>query len=63
MVLLSYHYGLCGGAVSTNDRRSTADHGCSQRGMDGVGEGGKLWVFLSDVLNHLGLTPENKLAK
>lgn len=59
----SYHYSLGGGAVSSDDCRSTTDHGCSQWGMDGVGEWGKVWMFFSDVLNHLGLIQENQIAK
>lgn len=62
IVFFSYHYALSGG-VSTDNRRSTTDHGCSQRGMDSVGEWSKIWMFLSDVLNHLGLIQEKQMAK
>lgn len=54
-VTLSYHYSLSCGTISTDDCRSTTDYSCSQRSMDGVGELGKLWMLLSDVLNHLRL--------
>lgn len=52
---LSYHYSLSCGTISADDCRSTTDHSCSQRSMDGVGMFGKLWMLLSDVLNHLSL--------
>lgn len=54
-VNLSYHYSLSCGTVCTDDSRSTADYSCSQRSLDGVGELGKLWMLLPDVLNHLSL--------
>lgn len=62
MSCLTHHH-LSGSDVSTDDGRSAADHGCSQRGVDRVGEWSKLWMLLSDVLNHLGLIRENQMSK
>lgn len=58
-----YHYGLSGGAVRADDGGSAADHGCSQRRMDGVSQRSKIRMLLSDVLNHLGLKEEIQMAK
>lgn len=61
-VTLSYHYSLSCGTICIDDCRSTTDDSCCQRSLDGVGELGKLWMLLPNVLNHLSLQHKQKVS-
>lgn len=63
---MSHHNGLCSGAVGGDDCRGAADDCRGHGGLDTVGHLGKLWMLLTDVLNHLSLqnkqTNKNKIT-